>query len=48
MTLSFVGGLAHPLLNLEFCTISTGSIVEVNRLMEKMLENFGSFLSILS
>ena len=51
----FWGGLAPPLLNVEFClnivslrsTISTGSSVKVNSLMKNMLQNFGSILSIL-
>jgi len=46
-------GLASPLLNSNFAeislsnTISFGSIVKVNRLIKKMLQNFGGILSML-
>ena len=48
----FLGGLASPLLNCGFClnksnTISIGPTVKVNRLMKKMLQIFGSILTIL-
>jgi len=49
--LLFLGGPGPLLLNLEFClnmnTSSIGSILKVNRLMKKMLQNFGSILPIL-
>ena len=45
-------GSGPPLLNCDFClnrcdTISIGPTLKVNRLMKKILQNFGSILSIL-